>query len=270
MHSIPVIKKSGQIEEFSEEKVLRSMRRVGLPSSLQPTVMQYIQERLYPNITTKEVFSFIMDFLQEKDRSSHLRFNLKQALLDLGPTGFPFEQYMARVFETMGYKAQTNLTFFGECVSHEIDLLIEKEGKRSIVEAKFHNQAGHKTDVQVALYTYARYLDVKEKHSIDGLWIVTNTHLTLDAITYANCKKIQLIGWNYPEKGNLQDLIEAPALYPITILTALSDEDKRRLLEEKVVLCHDLVGADGGIRNLVHSKDRFEEAQADAKLICRL
>jgi hypothetical protein len=269
--TIPVIKKAGVVESFSEEKVLRSMRRVGLPSSIQPHVMQYIKERLYPNITTKEIFSFILEFLKERDRSSSLRFNLKQALLDLGPTGFPFEQYMAHVFESMGFTAKTNLNLYGECVNHEIDLLIEKDGKRAIVEAKFHNQPGHKTDLQVALYTYARYLDVAKKHDIDGVWLVTNTHLSLDAIAYGKCKSMQLIGWNYPENGNLQELIESPALYPITILTALSDDDKRRLLEENVVLCRDLITRDtSSVRNLVGSHERFDEAKHDAALICKL
>lgn len=270
MDTITVIKNSGEPEIFSEEKVLRSMRRVGLPSSLHPQVMQHIKERLYPNITTREIFSFILKFLKEKDQKSALRFNLKQAIFDLGPTGFPFEQYMARVFENTGFKASTNLNLMGECVNHEIDLLIEKDSKKAIVEAKFHNQPGHKTDVQVVLYTYARFLDLAKKQDIDGVWVVTNTHLTLDAINYGKCKNIQMIGWNYPEKGNLQDLIEEPALYPITILTALSDDDKRQLLEEKVVLCRDLVSADSSIRNLVHSQERFEEAHADAKLVCKL
>lgn len=286
MEQIPVIKKSGDIENFSEEKVLRSMQRVGLPSALHSAAMEHIKERLYPNITTKEIFTFIVDFLKEKDKKTSLRFNLKQALFDLGPTGFPFEQYMAHVFESMGYKAETNLILSGECVNHEIDVLIETRstgstsslqassgpggGKKAIVEAKFHNQPGHKTDLQVALYTYARYLDVAQKNNIDEVWLVTNTHLSLDAIAYANCKKMKVIGWNYPEKGNLQDLIESPALYPITILTALSDADKTRLLDEKVVLCRDIVNKSASIKNLVHSNERFEEARIDAAMICRL
>lgn len=276
---VRVTKKNGDQEMYSEEKVRHSMRRVGVPENLQEEVLTIIRERLYPGITTSEIFSYILDFVKEKDKKSRLRFNLKQSLFDLGPTGFPFEQYMARVFEHMGFKAHTNLIMQGECVTHEIDLMIEKDahstgsgqGKRAIVEAKFHNQPGNKTDVQVALYTYARFLDVREKNNIDGVWLVTNTRLTNDAVSYAKCKNIQVVGWSYPHEGNLQDLIEQPALYPITILTALSEQDKRQLLTEDRVLCRDIIDiSKDEAKSLAVSEDRLSEAQDDARLVCRL
>ncbi len=49
-----------------------------------------------------------------------------------------------------------------------------------------------------------------------------------------------MIGWNYPEKGNLQDMVEAEGLHPITCLTSLSPSDKKTLLEARVVLCSEI------------------------------
>ena len=46
-----------------------------------------------------------------------------------------------------------------------------------------------------------------------------------------------LIGWNYPEKGNLQDMIEQHGLHPVTCLTTLSEGEKKSLLAGGVVLC---------------------------------
>lgn len=46
-----------------------------------------------------------------------------------------------------------------------------------------------------------------------------------------------MIGWNYPEKGNLQDMIEEGRLHPITCLTTLTDGEKKTLLTSGVVLC---------------------------------
>jgi len=49
-----------------------------------------------------------------------------------------------------------------------------------------------------------------------------------------------MIGWNYPEKGNLQDMIEGEVLHPITCLTTLSSTDKKILLVNRIVLCSDI------------------------------
>jgi len=267
-----VVKQSGDREEYSEEKVRRSMNRVGVPENLKPEVLAHIKEKFQNNeITTNDIFRHILEYLEPRDRKSSLRFNLREAIFQLGPTGFPFEQYLANIFRSMGYTVSTDNIMTGDCVRHEIDLLLEKDGHREIVEVKFHNHHVVKTDVQVALYTYARFLDVKEKNKIDNVWLVTNTKLTTDAISYANCKGMPVIAWNYPEKGNLQDLVEEPAMYPITLLNSLSEQEKTRLIEKNIVFCTDLLSkstqelADPLLRN-----DSLQRAREDAQLVCPL
>jgi hypothetical protein len=49
-----------------------------------------------------------------------------------------------------------------------------------------------------------------------------------------------MIGWNYPAKGNLQDIIEEHRLHPFTCLMTLSNQHKRALLNKGVVLCTDI------------------------------
>lgn len=271
-NNIFVVKRSGEREPFSEEKVLSSMQRVGVSKDLMPQVLSEIKEHLYPGIKTSEIFSHILNHLREKDRKATLRFNLKQAIFDLGPTGFPFERYMGKIFEYMGYKVSVDNMMQGECVTHEVDLLLEKDGVRDMVEAKFHNQPGIKTDIHVLLYTFARFLDLKEKNSLSRAWVVTNTKLTGEAIAYANCKNIAIVAWNYPEESNLQALVEKPNLYPVTILNSLSREEQSRLLENNIVLCSDLLALhDGKIKdNLLVDNKRLEKAREDAKLICGL
>ncbi len=267
-----VVKQSGEREEYNEEKVRRSMNRVGVPENLKPEVLAHIRQKFQNSeISTDDIFRHILEYLEPRDRKSSLRFNLREAIFQLGPTGFPFEQYLANIFRTMGYKVSTDNIMTGDCVRHEVDLLLEKDGHREIVEVKFHNHHVVKTDVQVALYTYARFLDVKEKNKIDNVWLVTNTKLTTDAISYANCKGMPVIAWNYPEKGNLQDLVEEPSMYPITLLNSLSEQEKRRLIEKNIVLCTDLLSkstqelADPLLRN-----DSLQRAKEDAQLVCPL
>lgn len=240
---IYVIKHNGERELFSEEKVLNSMKRVGLDPSIQPKVLEHIQQRLHPEIETSEIFAHIREFLHKNNQQKALiKFNLKQAIFDLGPTGFPFERYMQRVFQEMDYVSDVNLILQGGCVTHEIDVFLQKEGKKEIVEAKFHNQQGVKTDVQVLLYTYARFLDVKEANpDITSVWVVTNTKLTIDAANYARCKGVKVIGWNYPESSSLQAYVEKPQLYPITILSTLTKEEKQSLIAGNIILCTDVL-----------------------------
>lgn len=271
--AISVVKKSGEVEDFSDDKIISSMKRVGLPEHLYPQVLDHIKQRVHDEaISTEELYYHINEFLERNDKKAGLRYNLRKALSELGPSGFPFEKYLARIFESLGYKAQTNLFLDGECVTHEIDVLIEKDGKREIVEAKFHNQPGGRTDVQDVLYTNARFWDVKDKNNIDKVWIVTNTKLSVDARRYAECKGIQAVGWNYPAEGNLQDMVEQPQLYPITILNDLANFEKERLVQGNKVLCRDLLAlSDEELMNTYSlDKDRLLAAKESAKLICSI
>lgn len=269
---IKVIKRSGEEVIFDDSRVIRSMERSGVKKELFDRVLAHIKERVQKDntITSDEIFYHIREFLVNKDRKSALRFNLRQAIFELGPTGFPFEQYLACVFRDQGYKTGVDLQMRGECVSHEIDVLLDKDGRREIVEAKFHNQLFGKTDVQVLLYTYARFLDVRDNNNISGVWVATNTKLTTDAITYAQCKGIKVISWNYPEDGSLQEFVERPRMYPITIMTDLTTEEKRRMIDNGIVLAADILKLSEEeleIKFMIN-KNRGIAIKKDAELIC--
>ena len=270
--SIKVIKRSGEEDIFDDARVIQSMQRAGVPKELQDIALEHIKERVQPDnsITTDEIFYHIREFLGKKDKKSALRFNLKQAIFELGPSGFPFEQYLAKVFESAGYKTQTNLIMQGECVSHEIDVLVERDGRREIIEAKFHNQTFGKTDVQVILYTYARFLDVASRDKIDGVWVATNTKLSGDAITYAECKGVKLLAWNYPHDDNLQHFVERPKMYPVTILTDLTNEEKTRFINNGFVLASDLlkISDEELVEKYLIHKNRIGEIRQSIELIC--
>lgn len=265
-----VIKHSGEQEEFSDKKVLASMERVGVPEDFRPQVLDHIKKRLHPGISTEEIFSHILEFLTERDQKASIRYNLKQAIFDLGPTGFPFERYMERIFESFGYETRVDIQMRGECVMHEIDIVLDKDGKREIVEVKFHNQQGIKTDVQVAMYTYARFLDVEKNNTVSGVWLVTNTKLSTDAIVYANCKGVKTIAWNYPSEASLQDFVERPEMYPVTILKSLSQAEKQKLLDQNIILCCDLLNTPEKKlqEELFLDPHNLKLALGDASIIC--
>lgn len=269
---ITVIKRDGSEVPFDDMRVLRSMERVGVPKELHDRVLAHIKEKVQADntISTDEIFYHIREFLIDKDKKSGLRFNLRQAIFELGPTGFPFEKYLGKIFTDQGYKVQTDLIMEGECVSHEIDLLLEKDGKREVIEAKFHNQRVGKTDIHVLLYTYARFLDVKDKNNLDGVWVATNTKISTESIDYANCKDIKVLSWNYPAEWNLAEFVEKPKMYPVTTLTDLTTDEERRFIDNGIVLASDLLKvSDEELKTkyLIDEK-RISVIRESAELIC--
>src|SRR5690606_20268875 len=172
-------------------------------------------------------------------------YSLRRAVLDLGPSGFPFEDFVAEVLRTKGFECVTRQVVLGGCVPHEVDVVAYNAKKLIMIEAKFHNELGTKSDLKVALYIKARFDDLKENvfnyggqdRPVTDSWLMTNTKFSSTAVHYGVCKNLTMIGWNYPEKGNLQDMIEEGGLHPVTCLTSLSDTDKKAILAENIVLC---------------------------------
>lgn len=239
---VMVTKADGSKEAFSEEKVKLSIKRAGVPEQLQHHVLSEIEKRLRDSIPTFEIYQMIIDALSRSEQPySKTRYSLKQAIMLLGPTGYPFEDFIAKLLSEQGYRTKTRQILSGRCVSHEIDVLAEKDGKRAMIEAKFHNSPGTRSEIHVALYVKARFDDVKDKHDLDEAWIVTNTKTTIDANAYADCVGMKVLSWNYPEGEGLRDLIEQSRLHPITMLTTLTPTQKLKFLEHHIVMCKDIV-----------------------------
>lgn len=263
-----VMKINGTTEPYNEEKIRSSAMRVGVPEGLQDEMLQSIRDRLFDGIRTNEIFAMIKEFLRDSD-SPYLamKYNLKDALSELGPSGYPFEKYVALLLNEVGYHTQINQTILGACVAHEIDVLAQKDNITYFIEAKFHKSPSQRTDVRVALYIKSRYEDLKANWKLGETraWIVTNTRFSTDAIKYGECQNIRLTSWGYPKGEGIMDLIEHTALHPITILEGLSSGDKLRLLTSGVVTCRQL--KDPQNHHLV-SRDFLEKILPTLDKIC--
>lgn len=242
MSKIKVIKSSGVIEPFSEEKLMHSLKAAGVDNVLSRWVTEKIKQKIKGTISTQFIHNKALEILQSEKAVFAMRYKLKAAIMELGPTGHPFEKLVGWILRAMGYDAKTNVLIQGKCVRHEVDVIGEKDGKRIMVEAKYHNERGIKSDVKVAMYVYARFLDINFVEKLDEGWLITNTKLTSDAKQYASCVGLKAIGWNYPAGENLQRLIEVNHLFPLTVLETLSFENKRKLLDAGLVLAKEITG----------------------------
>ena len=269
-----IIKANGQHEPFSEQKLLASVKRAGIPHEIQQEVVNHITSGLYENIHTSEIYQQIMEYLAKKPES-HLRarYSLKQAIMDLGPTGYPFEDYVARILQSLGFTTSVRNMIRGKCVMHEIDVIAEKNSgatDRMMVEAKYHNHIGITTEIHVAMYTQARFQDIKAHNTFTEVMLITNTKASTDAIAYANCMGMKIIGWDYPEGGSLRELVEKFSLHPITTLTSLSLQSKQQLLENGVVLCSDLCRNEHLLDTLNLSDQDRQKIYQEALVVCNL
>ena len=266
---VQVIKADHTKELFSDEKVLASIKRAGIPRPLQEQVLTEIKANLYENIPTFEIYQIIMDALSKSEQPySRAKYSLKQAIMMLGPTGYPFEDFISRVLEEDGYVTQTRQMLLGRCVTHEVDVIAQKEEKKIMIETKFHNNPGTRSDVRVALYVKARFDDVKEKYGFTEGWVVTNTKTTLDANAYADCSGMKVMSWNYPEGNSLRELVEKYSLQPITMLTSLTATQKVKLLEKHIIVCRDLNDKRDVLKSLGLSHEQEKSTISELRYIC--
>jgi hypothetical protein len=117
----------------------------------------------------------------------------------------------------------------------------------------------------------ARYEDLhaapQASMRIDEGWLATNTRFTRNAIRYAQCSGLTLLGWDYPHDRGLFHMIEAGKVHPLTCLTTLSDGEKHRFLDRRIVLCKSVTTPhmlkEFGIR-----PDKIPHVLDEAKQLC--
>jgi hypothetical protein len=273
---IKIIKADGTEEYFRVEKLRRSLRRSGA----RPNQVNYVIAQLTPTlrdgIKTQEIYRNAFKLLHSDDSPVAARYSLRRALFNLGPTGFPFEKFLARLFASDGYSTKTGTMLQGKCAEHEIDVAAYKADHSFVGEAKFHARPGIKSDLQVAMYSYARLLDLREQKicsedicGIKEFWLITNTKFTSSARRYGNCVGLKLLSWDFPKHNNLHDRIQRAGVYPITVLQALSPKQAQTLIERDVILCGDIVSNPQILRHLHLPKRKYESILHEARQICQ-
>jgi len=245
-----VIKQNGERQAFDYKKLENSLRNIHTSEELIKEVVAEVGKEAHDGMTTGEIYHKAYSILRKKHKPIAVRYSLKKAVALLGPTGFPFEKFVAEIFKAQGYETLTDQIVRGKCVEHEIDIVAWKGDELIMVEAKFHTDFNLKSDLKIVLYVKARYDDIfgqsytfggKVRKLTEG-WIITNTKFSATAIQYGACQpQLKFVGWNYPENNNLHHIIDRYELIPVTALTTLSAAEKGLLLSKGVVLSKNLL-----------------------------
>jgi len=221
-NEIFVVKADGTRQPFEISKLNTSLLKAGASQETRDKIVRHITGEIKDGMSTNDIYRHAFELLHKFEQPVATRYSLKRAVAELGPTGFPFEHFIADIFQKKGFETLTDQSVKGRCTEHEMDIVAWTTEKLIMAEAKFHHEFGMKSDVKVALYIKARFDDLysqkfsyggRERALDEGL-LVTNTNFTVKAIEYSACAGVRLIGWNYPEKGNLHDMIIESGAYP--------------------------------------------------------
>lgn len=273
---IEILKSSGERAKFSLDKLRKSLKHSGADHNLVEQIVDQVKDELYEGISTNEIYNRAYSLLKKNKSIFASKYKLKKAIYELGPTGFPFERFVAAILEYSGYHTSVDQIMNGICVTHEIDVVAEKNGTITVIECKFHSEEGRNCNVKIPLYIHSRYNDVKahwatkknEHRELDKGWVVTNTRFTSDASTYGKCAGLYLLSWDLPLNDGLKDRIDRLGLYPITVSTLLSNREKQFLLSRDVVLCRQLWKDKFFLDHLGSSSTRKEKILNEIKQLC--
>lgn len=239
-----IIKADGSVEVFEGVKLEGSLRKAGASDRAAERIRHTIESSMGPLAQSTEIYRRAFQMLRQEGRPVAARYSLRRALFEFGPSGHPFEDFVAELFKKEGWTVEGRRMIPGKCVPHEVDVYAKRGNEHLAAELKYHNNAGYKTDVKVALYVKARFDDIWQCKAEDAKtcpvdlgFLITNTKFTSQAIDYANCSGMGLLGWSYPHEGNLYDRIIASSLYPVSALTTLKKAEKRLLIDQGIVTC---------------------------------
>jgi hypothetical protein len=240
----PLITKSdGSKEPFDARKLRDSLVSARASIDVADEIVAAVTATIKPNDTTARIYQAAHKMLARRERPVASRYGMRRSLLELGPTGFPFEKFVGELYRAEGYDVAVGEMLYGSCVSHEVDVLAWDDQDLIALEAKFHNDLSYKTDTKVVLYVKARIEDLQtHPHKIAGKSrsvtrgaIATNTKFTDTAETYAACSGIELLSWETPRGDNLYDRMGRHGVFPVSCLTSLTTREKRMVAESGIV-----------------------------------
>ena len=118
-------KSSGEKQRFNLHKFRRSLFKAGAKERTISSIIEQIK-KAKPK-STQEIHKLATTLLQKEAPPVADRYNLKRALMELGPHGYSFEKFIAQLFSYQGYKTEANVIIAGSCVEHEVDVVAKKK-----------------------------------------------------------------------------------------------------------------------------------------------
>lgn len=268
-----VKKYSGELVPFNSDSLRHSLTRSGANNEQVEKVYTQIKEKLFDGISTRELYQLAFEALKSQRSSFAARYSLKKALRELGPEGFYFEKWIARLFQEYGFESTTGQTIQGHAVSHEIDVVASKGNEMLAIECKFRNDIDAKISVTTPMYFLSRFKDIsdisyhffgQDKKFTQG-WLVTNAYLTSDSKDFGKYYNVNFLSWDYPVDNSIKKRVDKAVFYPVTCLTTLTDVEEKTLLQNQIILVKDIINNKEALKSLKLDSDRLRLVLEEAK-----
>lgn len=248
-NKIFIRKASGESELFDVSKLIHSLQRAGADKKTSESIAMEVATSLYEGISTRKIYGMAFRILRRHDRKKALLYKLKQSLLELGPTGYPFEHFVGEIFKRRGFNVEVGKTVDGRFITHEMDVIATNKTEQLLIECKYSKDQGKHVSVQVPLYVRSRVDDIIRKRAEMPIYsnlsftagVVTNIRFSYDSIEYSKCSGIMLLDWNYPQSNGLKEIMEQEKIFPITVLEHITRKEKSQLMEQGIVTCKQLL-----------------------------
>ncbi|MEA2015141.1 MAG: ATP cone domain-containing protein [Actinomycetota bacterium] len=243
-----IVKADGNVEPYDKDKINHSLLKAGTPPDLAKKTIREVGKKIKNNMSTTQIYHKTLDHLKKLKPEAALKYSLKRAIMGMGPDGFVFEEYIAKILNEYDFTTEVGKIINGYCVEHEVDVTAKRKGTLYFIECKYHNSPGIKSDLKTALYINSRFVDIEKAYIKSGTFsddqigamLVTNTKCTSDAIKYASCVGLKIMAWHHPEVENLEYFIEAKKLYPVSILTTVTVKQKEKLFDSNIIMIKEL------------------------------
>jgi hypothetical protein len=269
-------KVSGEMEPFSRNKLMSSLHRSGADNETVESVISDVESWVYDGMTTKKIYDRAFTLLRKKQLGIAARYKLKNAMMELGPTGYPFEFFVGQVFKQLGFHVEVGQVLQGHCVTHEVDVIATRDKNQHFIECKYYQSTGKNANVQVPMYIRSRVDDLinfrKDLPQYAGYTfhgaVVTNTRFTSDAISFGECTGLQMLSWDYPAGCGLKEIIDEKRIFPVTVLTKLLNAEKQDLMEKGIVICSQLLENPEALAHIGLDERRQQKILEEVRSLC--
>ena len=121
-------KASGELVPFSSAKLRESLVRSGSEEEVINQIVREVEVWLKGKeiIPSKQIYAKAFAMLRKLTTANAARYKLKAAMMELGPTGHPFEFFVGEIYRTMGFDVKVSEILDGHCVTHEVDVVATK------------------------------------------------------------------------------------------------------------------------------------------------
>lgn len=94
-----VTKLDGTTQPFYEQKLVQSLKRAGAKPEAIDEIVREMEKEMWPNMPTTDIYRRAFELLRKQAVHVAVKYSLRRAMFELGPDGFPFEKFVARIFK---------------------------------------------------------------------------------------------------------------------------------------------------------------------------